>query len=69
MMQTELQSAIVVPADGGDVWNVMGTLMWCKVHSEDTDGVYSIVENVVPPQAGPPPHVHHIGRGFLRAGR
>lgn len=58
-MPTELQSAIVVPANAGDTWNVLGTLMWCKIGSEETNGLYSIVENTVPPQAGPPPHIHH----------
>jgi len=58
-MQTELQSAIVIPPGGGDPWNVLGTAMKCKIGSEQTGGAYSIVENTIPPQAGPPPHVHH----------
>ncbi|MGB9180538.1 MAG: cupin domain-containing protein [Pyrinomonadaceae bacterium] len=58
-MQTTLESAIVVPAEGGAAWSVLGTAMRCKVGSEETDGVYSIVENRVSPQEGPPPHVHH----------
>lgn len=57
-MQANVQSAIVVPPNGGPEWNVLGTGMTCKVSSEETGGAYSIVENVVPPHDGPPPHVH-----------
>lgn len=58
-MQTVLQSAIVVPAGEGDLWSVLGTLITCKVASQETDGAYSVVENIVAPQEGPPPHIHH----------
>ncbi len=59
MLQTELRSAIVVQAEDGELWNVLGTPMRCKVRSEQTDGAYAVVENIIPPQAGPPAHVHH----------
>jgi quercetin dioxygenase-like cupin family protein len=59
MMQTEMERAIIVPAGEGLDWNVLGTAMTCRISSEETDGAYSIVENRVAPQAGPPPHVHH----------
>ncbi len=58
-MQTELQNVIVVPPGGGDAWNVLGTGMSCKISSEQTGGVYAVVESQVPPQAGPPTHIHH----------
>jgi mannose-6-phosphate isomerase-like protein (cupin superfamily) len=58
-MQTHLQSAIIVPNNGGAQWTVLGTQMACKVSSEETGGAYSIVENIVAPLDGPPPHVHH----------
>ncbi|MGB8508592.1 MAG: cupin domain-containing protein [Pyrinomonadaceae bacterium] len=58
-MQTNVQSAIVVPANGGAEWNVLGTAMKCKVSAVETGGAYSIVENKVAPLDGPPPHVHH----------
>lgn len=58
-MQTNVQGAIVVPANGGAEWNVLGTPMTCKISSEETGGAYSIVESVVPPLDGPPTHVHH----------
>jgi mannose-6-phosphate isomerase-like protein (cupin superfamily) len=57
-MHTINSSAIVVPAGSGTEWNVLGTRMKCKISSEDTGGAYSIVESVIPPLMGPPPHIH-----------
>src|SRR6059058_6203519 len=45
-------------AYAAEVWNVLGTTMLCKVASEETGGAYSVVDNVVQPQGGPPPHRH-----------
>lgn len=58
-MLATMTGAIVVPAHAGALWNVLGTEIYCKVRSEETDGAYSIIDNIVPPLAGPPPHVHH----------
>jgi mannose-6-phosphate isomerase-like protein (cupin superfamily) len=58
-MSTQLQSAIVVPPDAGNLWQVLGTLIECKIDSEETGGAYAVVEAFVPPQGGPPAHVHH----------
>lgn len=41
-----------------EVWNVLGTTMLCKIASEETGGAYSVLDNVVGPQGGPPPHRH-----------
>lgn len=57
-MQTNLQSAIIAPPSAGADWSVLGTALTCKVSSEETGGAYSIVEQTVEPQSGPPPHVH-----------
>jgi len=51
--------AKVMAKGEGDVWNVIGTEIICKVRSEETGGTYAIVENFVPPQEGPPPHFHN----------
>lgn len=57
-MQTVLQMGIVVPAGGGDNLNVLGTLVQCKVSSDETGGAYSVIEATVPPKGGPPAHIH-----------
>ena len=47
-----------VPPDGGEsVW-LVGDRITVKLTSEDTGGVYSVAEEISPPQGGPPPHTH-----------
>jgi quercetin dioxygenase-like cupin family protein len=57
-MLVNATEAKVVAAGEGEVWSVLGEPVVCKVRSEETGGAYAIVENVVPPQEGPPPHIH-----------
>ncbi|MFL6227460.1 MAG: cupin domain-containing protein [Pyrinomonadaceae bacterium] len=58
-MSTQLQHPIIIPPEAGRLWEVLGTLIECKIDSEETGGAYAIVEAIVPPQGGPPAHVHH----------
>ncbi|TAG07600.1 MAG: cupin domain-containing protein [Verrucomicrobia bacterium] len=51
------QPKIVGPNDGTCVW-AMGIHVKVRVTSDDTAGAYSTFEDVVPPGAGPPPHIH-----------
>src|SRR5215213_3893944 len=52
------KSGAHMPPDGGDsVWLVRDRVT-VKLTSEDTGGVYSMVEEISPPQGGPPPHTH-----------
>ena len=43
----------------GKAFFAAGEVVTLKVVSEDTGGAYSLVEETWPPQAGPPPHIHH----------
>jgi len=36
----------------GDIYTFLAT-------TEETDGAYFVLEGMVPPEAGPPPHIHH----------
>src|ERR687884_475651 len=45
-------------AGGAEGWKVLGTTMLCRIAGEETGGAYSVVDNVVRPQGGPPPHRH-----------
>ena len=36
----------------GDIYTFLAT-------TEETDGAYFVLEGIVPPDAGPPPHIHH----------
>src|ERR671917_2844650 len=54
----EGNSGAYAPPDGGDsVW-LVGDRITVKLTSEDTGGVYSIAEEITPPQGGPPPHIN-----------
>ena len=44
--------------EGRTVW-VVGDRYTIKASGEDTGGAFALFEAIVPPQAGPPPHVHH----------
>lgn len=48
----------VPPGEGESLW-VAGFPHTFKAVSEDTNGAYSFIEVSVPPQSGPPPHIHH----------
>lgn len=53
------QSGTHIPSgEGRSVW-LVGDLITVKVTSEDTEGVFSVLEETTPPQGGPPPHIHH----------
>jgi quercetin dioxygenase-like cupin family protein len=38
---------------------VVGDLYTVKASGEDTGGAFALIEVMVPPQSGPPPHIHH----------
>jgi len=50
---------IVLQPDDGKLLNVLGDTVTIKITGEDTDGVYTVVQTVSPPQGGPPLHLHH----------
>lgn len=52
-----MSDAVIPPAGGETVMN-LGTLVRVRIASTDTGGAFSVVEHVVPPQAGPPLHTH-----------
>ncbi len=58
-METDEQGATFVPPGGGKKLWVTDELMTFKASGRDTGGAYSLTESVVPPQGGPPPHIHH----------
>ena len=42
----------------GEAWWVVGDTYTFKVTGDDTGGVLAFFEARVPPQGGPPPHIH-----------
>ena len=58
-MGTDGQGAAhVLPDEGTRLW-VVDELVPFKATGRDTTGAYALTASVVPPQGGPPPHVHH----------
>jgi quercetin dioxygenase-like cupin family protein len=55
---TETSAPIVQSPGGGKAVGVLGDTTTFKVTSEQTGGAYAILEQVIPPQHGPPLHVH-----------
>jgi mannose-6-phosphate isomerase-like protein (cupin superfamily) len=50
----------VIPPGGGEaIRSPLAGPMWLKARAETTGGTFSLLENVVPPGAGPPRHRHH----------
>ena len=50
---------IVLQPDDGKLLDVLGDTVTIKITGEDTDGAYTVLQSVPPPQGGPPLHVHH----------
>ena len=57
-MDGERREPMVVRPGEGTVWHVLGETITRKVASGETGGAYAIVEEVTPPQGGPPLHSH-----------
>ncbi len=47
----------VPPGEGKMLW-VVGELLILKMVGEDTYGAFTLIEEITPPQGGPPPHMH-----------
>ena len=58
--QAGIQRVTHIRAGAGASWWVAGDTYTFKVTGDDTDGRFTVLEASVPPQAGPPPHVHQI---------
>jgi quercetin dioxygenase-like cupin family protein len=47
----------IPPGKGESLW-VVGELLTLKIVGEDTSGAFAVLEEITPPQGGPPPHRH-----------
>jgi quercetin dioxygenase-like cupin family protein len=52
-----MNSDILRAGEGQAAW-VVGDLYTVKASGEDTGGAFALIEVLVPPQSGPPPHRH-----------
>ena len=57
-MKTASPVAKIVPTGEGRKLSVVGDTITIKLRGADTGGAYSVIEELTPPQGGPPLHVH-----------
>jgi mannose-6-phosphate isomerase-like protein (cupin superfamily) len=58
MKANQRQAVHLAEGEGKMLW-VADELMTFKVSSEDTGGMYSLTDSLVPPQGEVPPHIHY----------
>lgn len=58
MEATDRRVVHVSPGEGESLW-VVGDTYTFKGVSKNTGGAFLLFEASIPPQAGPPPHIHH----------
>lgn len=44
--------------EGESFW-VLGDLYTFKATGKQTNGVFTVIDQIIQPQSGPPPHIHH----------
>jgi len=52
-----MQSGLLAAGSGPATW-VVGDLYTIKASGRETGGAFCLIEVIVPPQSGPPPHIH-----------
>ena len=52
-----MENGVLAAAEGRSIW-VIGDRYTIKCDGNDTSGAFALVEAVVPPGNGPPPHIH-----------
>ena len=64
-METEERAVVHVPPDEGRSLHMSGDTYTFKAVGENTGGSLVLLEALVPPQGGPPPHIHHAEDEFF----
>jgi quercetin dioxygenase-like cupin family protein len=54
-----MSKPILLEKEHGEVWNVLGETIICKVRGDETFGRFAVVEETSPPKSAVPPHFHH----------
>jgi quercetin dioxygenase-like cupin family protein len=52
-----MKTGVLLPGEGRSFW-VVGDLYTFLATGEDTNGAYALIQALVPPGGGPPPHIH-----------
>lgn len=51
------QEILLKSGEGNSYW-VLGDLYTFKITGEETNGAFTIMDQIIQPQGGPPPHIH-----------
>ena len=52
-------SGMFLNTDEGKVYWVLGDLYAFKATGRQTNGAFTVVDQIIQPHSGPPPHIHH----------
>ena len=58
MSETPSLAPVHVPPDGGDTVFLVGDTYTTILSGAQTGGAFTLLEALVPPETGPPPHAH-----------
>jgi quercetin dioxygenase-like cupin family protein len=50
---------LLLPKGDGEVWNVLGETIICKVRGTETFGRFAVIEETTPAKGAIPPHFHN----------
>jgi len=64
-VKTKEGAVVYIPPGGGRSLHLSGDTYTFKAAGEETDGSLVLLEALVPPQGGPPPHIHHTEDEFF----
>jgi mannose-6-phosphate isomerase-like protein (cupin superfamily) len=56
---TQALKPVEVPGDGGETVFLVGDTYTTLLSGAQTGGAFTLLEALVPPDTGPPPHIHH----------
>ena len=52
------EKILLKPGQGKSLW-VLGDLYTFKATGRETGGAFTVMDQIIQPQGGPPPHIHH----------
>jgi len=52
------EKILLKPGEGKSFW-VLGDLYTFKATGKETGGSFTVMDQIIQPQGGPPPHIHH----------
>jgi len=54
----DMSTEIIHKGEGNSYW-VLGDLYTFKLTGKQTNGAFAVIDQIIQPESGPPPHVHY----------